>query len=497
LKKKRKKRRKIRKKKKLKIINFSARNKYYLRLIKDININNNTMKKIFTISIMFVAIFSIAQTNPAITKWMQNTTTYGSYYSQGNFTPIQSTLLANCQLVRYNNVNVFVSTAGIPAYPTGIFSGDGNNNQAGNQNAVYRFPLNPTQNTTGTLTSTTGGNCGVFINGVSMFDYRDGVAYYSTGVNGICGGPPGNPTCPNGFNGQEWHRDAIPAEKLGFDCAKGHPAGTNYHHHQNPSAFKYDSTTSISYSPICNLYNSEGLYTMNPNQHSPLIGFAYDGFPIYGAYAYTNTNGTGAITRMKSSYQLRTYTNGIRTNGPTVGQTIGTQTFYLGYFKEDYEFVSHPNDPAFLDVHNGRFCVTPEYPAGIYCYFATVNADGSSAYPYIIGPNYYGNVTGGKATTVPTDLTTYLSQDNFVLDKASINVFPNPVSDYFTVQTDFTENDLNVEVVNELGQIVKESKIVQGTTFCVIETDSFYNGIYFVKVSDGKNTKSIKLIINK
>lgn len=439
-----------------------------------------------------------AQTNPAITKWLQNTTTYGSYYTSGNSTPIAMTVLANCQQVRYSSNWVYVNATGIPAYTTGIFTGDGNTNVAGNQNAIYKIPLNPTQNT-GTPTATSGGNNGIFINGVSLFDYRDGVAYSASAVNGICGGPPGNPSCTGGPGiTQAWNRDAVPAEKLGFDCAKGHPAGTNYHHHQNPSAFKYDSATSNTYSSICNLYDSEGLYTINSNVHSPLIGFAYDGFPIYGAYAYTNVNGTGAIARMKSSYQLITYTNGIRTNGPTVGQTIGTQTFFNGYFKEDYEYIAHPTDPTYLDEHNGRFCITPEYPNGIYCYFATVNADNSSAYPYIIGPTFYGNKTGIKVTSITETTTTYvLANDNFVLNNAKISVYPNPASDFFTVQTDFVENELKVELINELGQIVKESKILQGTTFCVIETDTIYNGIYFVKISDGKNSKSIKVIINK
>ena len=455
------------------------------------------MKKTITLLALFVVFMMNAQTNPAITKWLQNTTTYGSYYTSGNSTPIPMTVLANCQQVRYSTNWVYVNATGIPAYTTGIFTGDGNTNLAGNQNAIYKIPLNPTQNT-GTATSTSLGNCGVFINGVSLFDWKDGVAYKASAVNGICGGPPGNPTCTGAPGSQVWNRDAVPAEKLGFDCAKGHPAGTNYHHHQNPSAFKYDSTTSNTYSSICNLYDSEGLYTLNSAQHSPLIGFAYDGFPIYGAYAYTNVNGTGAIARMKSSYQLRTYTNGIRTNGPTVGQTIGTQTFYNGYFKEDYEYVAHPTDPTYLDEHNGRFCITPEYPNGIYCYFATINADNSSAFPYLIGPTYYGNVIGTKVTSVSETTTTYvLANDNFNLDKASVSVYPNPASDFFTVQTDFVENELKVELINELGQLVKESKILQGTTFCVIETDTIYNGIYFVKISDGKNSKSIKVIINK
>ena len=449
-------------------------------------------QKITLLGMLLVGFSMFAQTNPAITKWLQNTTAFGSYYTSGNSTPIAMTVLSNCQQVRYNTTDVYINATGIPAYPTGIFSGDGNNNLAGNQNAIYKLPLNPSQNT-GILTATSGGNNGIFINGVSLFDYRDGVAYSASATNGICGGPPGNPTCTGGT--QAWNRDAIPAERLGFDCAKGHPAGTNYHHHQNPSAFKYDSTTSNTYSSICSLYDSEGLYAINPTVHSPLIGFAYDGFPIYGAYAYTNVNGTGAIARMKSSYQLKNQTT--RTNGPTVGQTIGTQTFFNGYFKEDYEYVAHPSDPTYLDEHNGRICITPEYPAGIYCYFATVNADNSSAYPYIIGPTFYGNKTGAKVTTIPSGLTTFLSNENFILDKPSITIFPNPSNDYFTVQTDFVEKDLDVFLINELGQIVKKSKILQGSTLSIIETDTVYNGIYFIRISNGKESKSYKVIIDK
>jgi hypothetical protein len=66
------------------------------------------------------------------------------------------TVLANCQKVQYNTTYVYVTTRGIPTYPTGIFTGDGNPNVAGDQNAMYRFPLSPTQNT-GTATATTAG----------------------------------------------------------------------------------------------------------------------------------------------------------------------------------------------------------------------------------------------------------------------------------------------------------------------------------------------------
>jgi hypothetical protein len=194
---------------------------------------------------------------------------------------------------------------------------------------------------------------------------------------------------------------------------------------------------------------------------------------------------------MKSGYELSTNTT--RTNGPAVNAT-----YFNGYFREDYVFVSHPTDPTYLDAHNGRFCITPEYPAGIYCYFATVNADNSSAYPYVIGPTYYGNVTGGKVTTVSETTTTYvLANDSFSLDNTSITLFPNPAQNFITVQTDFVENDMDVELINELGQIIKKSKILQGTTFCIIETDTVYNGVYFIKITLGKDSKSYKVIINK
>ncbi|WP_298396415.1 YHYH protein [Flavobacterium sp.] len=448
------------------------------------------MKRIFTL-LIFASILSTAQTNPAITKWMQNTTgIIGRHYLAGNSTPIIDAVQANVQSVKYNATYSYVSATGIPAYITGPFQ-DGNPSLATAQNKIFRIPLIPTQNT-GTPTATTGGNIGVFINGVALYDYRDGVAWNNT-TGALCGGP-GNPACPGGpMTTQAWNRDAIPAERAGFDCSKAHPAMGNYHHHQNPSAFNLDLVVT---STICNLYPSDGLYAINPSEHSPLLGFAYDGFPIYGAYAYTNTNGTGAITRMKSSYQLRTNTT--RTNGPAINQVVGTQTFFNGYFREDYEYIAHPNDPTYLDSHNGRFCITPEYPLGIYCYFTTVDANHNSAYPYAVGPTFYGNVVVTTVTSVPAGTTTFvLANNTFDINKTKITLYPNPASEFIAIQTDLVENDLTVTLIDELGKIVKTSKIVQGSTLSIIETDTIYDGIYFVKVSSANSSKSFKVIIKK
>lgn len=335
-----------------------------------------------------------AQTNPAITSWLINTAGLkGRHYVNGNSIPVQDNVLANVQSVQYSTDWSYIQATGIPAYITGPFL-DGNPSLATAQTGYFRFPLNPVKNE-GTPTSTTGGNIGAFVNGVALFDYRDGVAW-NTNTNALCGGP-GNPPCPGGpAASQAWNRDAVRAEKGGFDCAKAHPAMGNYHHHQNPSAFSLDLMV---ISNICDLYPADGLYAIDETKHSPLIGFAYDGFPIYGAYGYKNADGTGGIVRIKSSYKLRNIT--VRTHhadgtdvadGPAVNAT-----YPLGYFREDYEYLpTSPATPDYLDVHNGRFCVTPEYPQGTYAYFCTVDENWNSAYPYAVGPTFYGVKSASK-----------------------------------------------------------------------------------------------------
>ena len=124
-----------------------------------------------------------------------------------------------------------------------------------------------------------------------------------------------------------------------------------------------------------------------PLRHSPIIGFAYDGNPIYGPYGYTDPLGTVSflsdVSRMRSGYQLKAN----RVGGPD------TDLFPMGTFIEDYEWVPSINSgKTELDQNNGRFCVTPEYPEGTYAYFVTVSDSGlnqTPEFPYIIGDNFY------------------------------------------------------------------------------------------------------------
>ena len=124
---------------------------------------------------------------------------------------------------------------------------------------------------------------------------------------------------------------------------------------------------------------------VSASNHSPIIGWAYDGNPIYGPYGYTTRSG-GIVTQLKSGYKLS-----LKEGRPSISN------FPEGFFVEDYTF-TRVSDETVLDENNGRFCVTPEYPNGTYAYFATFESavDSSGpfvgykrpAFPYLIGNRF-------------------------------------------------------------------------------------------------------------
>jgi hypothetical protein len=451
---------------------------------------------LFSLSLLLLSFGASAQLSPAITSWLQNTTETGSYYIEGNSTPIGTGVLVNTQLVEYSDDFVYIHATGIPAYPTGPFL-DGNPSNAEAQNVIFKYPLDPQPNT-GAPDGTTGGNIGSFVNGVALFDFRDGTGW-NPATGALCGGP-GNPPCPGPpMQLQDWNRDAIPAEMEGFDCSKAHPAMGNYHHHQNPSAFKLDL---VVVSNICNLYDADGLYAIDENAHSPLIGFAYDGYPIYGAYAYANADGSGGITRIKSGYSQRAIT--VRTHyadGTDVSDGPPVDGNYpIGYFREDYEFISNPA-ADYLDEHNGRFAITPEYPSGTYAYYATVDQNWNSFYPYAVGPTFYGNLENRIVTSVDEPTTIYdsnLGVTETQINTTNITVFPNPSADLIAIQLgNLNVEDLKVSLLDINGKLIMETTIKKGATIAYFDVEAVYEGAYFVCILGNKKTITKKVIVKK
>ena len=211
---------------------------------------------------------------------------------------------------------------GIPNHPTGSFPNSDNPNRILEQNYVYRIPAKPRPAARPSLLGMH--SFGIAVNGVP-FD-------------------PGAAEWYLGNHGGGWQYEPLSgAIKLGIDMSHAHvqPTGA-YHYHGLP----------------------EGLLAavnLSSSKHSPLVGWAADGYPIYAQYGFSDPeNAKSSIKRIKSSYRLK---SGMRPSGR--GQPGGS---YDGTFVADFEYVPGLGD---LDEHNGRTTVTPEFPEGTYAYFLT------------------------------------------------------------------------------------------------------------------------------
>ena len=151
--------------------------------------------------------------------------------------------------------------------------------------------------------------------------------------------------------------------------------GGEYGYLYNPKQIRFLLKDSIG------LDTNDTLQELPPTVHSPIIGWAYDGHPIYGPYGYEDPENTAPFNeykRIRSSYRVKTSRDAL----------LSGLTDPLGTYIEDYEYVEGLGD---LDRYNGRFCVTPEYPNGVYAYFTTITGTtGYPAFPYFIGDEFYG-----------------------------------------------------------------------------------------------------------
>lgn len=221
---------------------------------------------------------------------------------------------------------------------------------------TYSIPLAPANDTDGTLTSAaTRGAIAVAINGAAIFgpedgDSRDVVAY----TLGTCTACSSGPT-------------------VNFCMGHATPDGT-YHYHADANCVRWSPA-------VGQAWNAYAWDTTSAAAHSKIIGFAFDGYPIYGTFGY---GPDGGVKEMTSSYSLK--------SGKSGAGGIA-----------DYDYIAGLGD---LDACNGKWTVTPEYPEGTYAYFSTRhNGLGANGFPYFLNC-YHGvfdtanqQATGGMMPT--------------------------------------------------------------------------------------------------
>lgn len=211
-----------------------------------------------------------------------------------------------------------ITANSIPEHKVGKFPNSGNPNTISEQKVELKLPLKPTSNDKTEPARTA---VGISINGVYM---EAGTGEFWTG------------------EGQAWNYEALGgAINLGLDENHAHvQPGGKYHYHGLPAGLLKE-------------------LNVTKTKHSPIIGWAFDGFPIYALYGYKDPNDTSSeIVEQTSSYQLKKGTRPKAPDGPSGN--------YDGAFTADYEYV---DGHGTLDECNGRFTITPEFPEGTYAYF--------------------------------------------------------------------------------------------------------------------------------
>ena len=118
----------------------------------------------------------------------------------------------------------------------------------------------------------------------------------------------------------------------------------------------------------------------------------------------TSTAAAGTYYYVCEAHQEMT---GTITLTEPVGYAPNTNTYPLGAFTQDFFLETGENniyaEKIHLDRHNGRFCITPEFPGGTYAYFMTFGPTGGPVFPYVLGDTFYGEVVayGDAASTNP------------------------------------------------------------------------------------------------
>ena len=238
-----------------------------------------------------------------------------------------------------NETHIEIVTNGLPNHD--FHSGPGC--CASEQDRTWLIPLEPANNTACNPSASS--------DGCTMAPERGAIAF---AVNGVAIYGPEDGPGGDAVAGQEgaYEEDR---QHVWLGLCHGHSGpGGEFHYHADGNCMHWHPEGEQTWLN----YSMESSRTVT--EHSPIVGFALDGYPIYG---FVGWGDDGEIVEMTSSYRLK-----------------DGETGYNGI--DDYEYVSGMGD---LDACNGQWGPTPDYPEGIYHYHSTwYNGEGGIGFPYFI-----------------------------------------------------------------------------------------------------------------
>ena len=261
---------------------------------------------------------------------------------------------------------------------------------------TFRIPLSPVNNATATDTAL--GTVGVAVNGIPIYNpFEDGNQTAATGriFSGCC----------------------------------GHPQLTGvYHYHKYPTCLRFlQGDIWQSEKEKCDEIDA----LIAGGGHSPLIGFALDGWPVYGPVGWKDTTRVSKL--VQSSY-------------------TGANDAY-----GNPSYVAASGD---LDDCNGLVSPTPEYPEGIYHYVMSLEANPNGTVKREISP-YFGydiRSTLGKHGLMPSGWTNDTTYANALKAGFTVNGINIPGTDNasFTTFYQFVTNLVAVLNANGMTNVAAE-----------------------------------------
>lgn len=422
---------------------------------------------------------------------------------------------------------VYINTPDLASYVMGAWWGNAAHTQPfmnlpKDQNAIYKITLNTTypQATHGVLG---GGAVALAVNGVVIYNAGDAFSYsHASGTEvGMTG---------DGL----FNRMAQAVESVTFDVGNGHqPGNGQYHYHTNPVALRAQLSDNVDYIGTTDYFPYDpAIYLLHQGEgadgdfrertsnlhHSPIIGWMFDGYPIYGPYGYTSPlDATTAVKRIQSSYSLRSITDRATLPGwaaqlagnklgpaatstaadGTYTMTTQQQSLYagpavsasypLGRYGEDYAYVPGSGD---LDQYSGRWCKTPEFPNGTYAYFLPIDAAGNPIFPFIVNRQTYGLPNGsGRVNSITESVTVAF---NVATNTAPVVTGPAGVSLPHSSTFAFTGG--NTIAMSDVDAADEESVALSVTagTLSVNLTDVLTSHVTVTAGANGSSTMTLK-----
>jgi hypothetical protein len=259
----------------------------------------------------------------------------------------------------YNAVTDILTVTG-DGLPTPV--GYGTFPNPNNPNSVTSYTFSHSFIERGGDNTTNSGTVPLGIVGISA----NGVAFFNPSA-----GDGGSP--PQGF--QFLAAGENPQVNFGEDTCGGHPEQTGqYHYHDSHfiDCWKQNQVMA-GYNDYYGSSQYKGDNMRHPDGHSKILGYCFDGYPVYGPYGYSDPNSNvSAITTMRTGYSLRE-TEAV--NRPSY------DVYPAGSFVQDYVY-SAELPGKHLDAYNGRYGVTPEYPSGTFAYFVSIEPDETEQVTY-------------------------------------------------------------------------------------------------------------------